>query len=617
MATQTAQNPVREKLLKGLAHQKAGEIEKAQRCYKQVLKKIPNNADALHLLGVTYRQQGYPKRAIEYIQKAINVTSNQSSYYANLARAMMDLGTDGESLLAVCNKALALNPKEREARNIKGIALSMLDKPLEAEKVFQDLIVDYPDYASAHQNYANLLIDAKQNQHAINLLSKAVLLNPDNAENFISRARCRLKLEQFEPSQYELTEALERFPGNSDVLHEAARLLFAMNETKKGVRYAQESLDLDPRNFHKAITLGVSQLMSGDNKTALDNLKLAKVHAPKTNKTAEWNLSLAYLANGDLKNGWNLHKARFEDPGAQVIHREFGVPPWKGEDISDKTVLVWADQGLGDALKAGTMIPELIDRAGKVIIELSDKGAKFFQHSFPEAICREARLGQEADVASYDFDIHANITDLVSVFRPDIDAFERGPTPVYSFEQDRARNYLKRLKGADEKPVIGFSWRSRNLAVSRARFYLPVTGIAPVLESRDAIFVNLQYLPIEKEIGFLKSKFPDKFHHFEDVDLFDDLLGAAALTACCDFVVSANTSVADMAGILRVPCIRFGQQEPALLLGQKNPPWYPAMTYMHPYTDRPCTEFVPEIIAEFDRQMENWTPDKRNERLGL
>jgi hypothetical protein len=38
---------------------------------------------------------------------------------------------------------------------------------------------------------------------------------------------------------------------------------------------------------------------------------------------------------------------------------------------------------------------------------------------------------------------------------------------------------------------------------------------------------------------------------------------------------------------------------------------------MHPNTDRPCAEYVPEIIQEMDRQLENWTPERRNERLGL
>ena len=60
MATQTAPNPLREKLVKGRSYHQSGEIEKAQRCYKLVLKKAPTNPDALNLLGVTYRQLGSP-----------------------------------------------------------------------------------------------------------------------------------------------------------------------------------------------------------------------------------------------------------------------------------------------------------------------------------------------------------------------------------------------------------------------------------------------------------------------------------------------------------------------------------------------------------------------------
>jgi tetratricopeptide (TPR) repeat protein len=617
MQAQTAHNPIREKILKGLSYQQSGEIEKAQRLYKQALKKAPNNPDALHLLGVTYRQLGYPKRAIEYIQKAIGKNPNQAPFYANLARAMMDIGTDPESLLAVCNKSLSINPREREARNMKGIALTRLGEHMDAEKIFQELIVEFPEFMDAYQNFGSLLMAADRAEHAVNFYSKAIMLDASNVNNFIQRARCRLKLKQFEPSQYELTEALERFPENSEIMHEAARLLFSMNESRKSVEFARKSLDGDPQNYHKAITLGVSLLMHGDNAEALQVMKSAQKQAPADNKTLEWNLSLTYLANGDLENGWPLHKARFGDTSSKVIDRKFEVPAWEGEDISDKTVLVWADQGLGDALKAGTMVPELMAKAGKVIVELSEKGAKFFQHSFPETICRAAKMDKDLNATASDFDVHTNISDLVEFFRPNLDAFKRAPCPVYSFEKDRAREYLKRLKGHEDKPVIGFSWRSKNLAVNRARFYLSAPGIAPVLESKDAIFVNLQYAAIDKELEFFKRKFSHKFNHLEDVDLFNDLLGAAALTACCDFVVSANTSVADMAGLMNVPSIRFGQQEPALLLGQNNPPWYPSMTYMHPFVDRPCADFVPEIITEMNKQLENWTPEMRNTRLEI
>lgn len=614
---QSAHNPIRDKLLKGIDHQKAGRFDKAKRLYEQVLKKAPRNADAQHLLGVSYRQMGYPKRAMDYIRKAIDLNPNQSVFYANLARAMMDVGTDPDSLLAVCEKALALNPREREARNMKGIALTNLKRYTEAEYMFQELIGEDPDYKDAYRNFATLLMKANKAEHAVNFFAKAVMLEPDNPENYILRARCRMKLEQFEPSQHELSDGIRRFPDNGDILHEAARLLFRMNETAKAIDYARRAFEADPNDYHKAITLGVNLLMHGDYRDALKTMKQAENLAPPFEKTVEWNLALTYLANGDLKNGWKHHTARFEDPGTKVMRRTFDVPAWAGEDISDKTVLVWADQGLGDAMKAGTMLPHLVERAGKVIVELSRKGATFFQYSFPNVECRYARMDNDLHATATDYDLHANISDLAGVFRQSIDDFRKAPCPVYSFERKRSVGYLKRLQGHEDKPVIGFSWRSQNLAVARARFYLSASDIAPVLNSRDAIFVNLQYRTVDKEIAFLKEKFPDKFHFFDDVDLFDDLLGAAALTACCDFVVSANTSVADMAGLLDVPAIRFGQVEPALLLGQKNPPWYPSMTYMHPYKDRSCAEFVPEIITELDRQLADWTPERRNKRLGL
>ncbi|WP_428526413.1 tetratricopeptide repeat protein [Roseibium sp.] len=617
MATQTAPNTLRDRLLKGISLQQAGEYEKAQRVYKQAVKKAPNNADAVHLLGVTYRQLGYPKRALEYIQKAIVLDPNQSAFYANLARTMMDLGSDTESLLAVCNKALSLNPREREARNIKGIALTKKKEFEEAELLFQGLLVEDPDNEDAYRNFGNLLMDADRAHHAINFFIKAVMLKPNNPENYVLRAKCRMQLKQFEPSQYELTEALERFPDNADVQHEAARLLFCMNESSMAVDYSRRAYKLDPRDYHKGVTLGVNLLMNGERKEALEILNATRKQAPAFAPTVDWNMSLAYLANGDLEKGWRLHRARFDDPASVVMKRKFDVPEWDGENISGKTILLWGDQGLGDALKSGTMIPEVMEKAGKVIIEGSAKGAKFYQYSFPDALARPAKMNVDKEATAHDYDCHINLTDLARFFRPNIQAFKAAKCPVYSFEKDRAISYLKRLQGYENKPVVGFSWRSRNLAANRARFYLSAPEISPVLESHDAIFVNLQYATVDKEIEYLKQRFPEKFNFFEDVDLFDDLLGAAALTNCCDFVVSANTSVADICGIYNVPTIRFGTQEPALLLGQDNPPWYPAMTYMRSYTDRACADFVPEIIKEFKRQIANWSPDQRNARLGL
>ena len=581
MATELAPNPLLEKMKKALALQKAGEVEKAQRIYKLVVKKAPNSPDANHLLGVTYRQLGDPMQAFEFIRKAIALAPDRPPFYANLARAMSDMpGTEPESVLAVAEKALSLDPNLLEALNLKAISLSKMDRKLEAEEIFQFLIVQHPNFSDAYRNYGILLRDNKVFDKAIALFNKAALLDPDNPENYIERARARLACEDLKNSESELAYALERFPDNGSIKHEAARLLFKMGETGEGLKYAIAAAEDAPEDYHRIVTLGVHYLMLDQPETAFEQFKKARELAPQSLVGLDWNLSLAYLALGDLETGWRLHPARFSDAASQVIRRTFDVPAWEGEDISDKTVLVWGDQGLGDALKAGTMLPDLIERAGKVIIELSKKATPWYQKSFPGTLCRPAAFDAEKRALNSDFDVHANISDLARFFRNSLDDFKTARVPAYSFDQDQARGYLKRLQEhGGHKPIIGVSWRSMNLAVSRARLYLSAPQFAPIMDFDDITFVNLQYSAVKREIEFLKVKTNGAFIDLDDVDLFDDLLAAAALTACCDLVVTANTSVAEVAGVLDVPSFRFGQNEPPLLLGQKNPPWHPSQRY--------------------------------------
>lgn len=618
MATQTAPNPLREKLVKGLSYHQSGEIEKAQRCYKLVLKKAPTNPDALNLLGVTYRQLGSPKKAVEYIQKAIAQNPNQASFYANLARAMMDIGTDSESMLAVSEKALSLNPKEREALNIKAIALTGLQRVEEAEAIFKSLLLSNPNHGEVYTNYGLLLRKNNRFEEALTFFKRAEILAPDNVENCIEQARCRLELKQFDASLEAIDKALERFKDNPLLLHEKARVLFSISRAHEGLKYAEEAVRGTPGNYHCKVTLGVHYLMLGRGQDSIDILQKAKEEAPGgVISGLDWNLSLAYLSMGNLETGWDIHAARFEDKKATSQRREFPKPEWEGEDISDKTVLLWGDQGLGDALKCGTMFLDIQARAKKLILEVSAKSVPFFQNSFPEILVRPGTPKDDQAPEDADYDITANMVDLARYFRRDFESFKKAPYPVYKFNQEKAREYLGRLPDADKKPIIGVSWRSRNLEKYRARYYLSAPDFAPILDAEDAIYVNLQYMALQKELDFLVARSEGKFTYFPDVDLFNDLMAAADLTAICDVVVSANTSVADMAGILGVPCVRFGPVEPALLLGQANPPWYPSMKYIYIDETHPTVEMVPQVIQVMREELAAGYPGKRNKRLGL
>lgn len=618
-ARPAAVNPLREKLKQGLAQQKAGNIEKALRIYKAVLKKSPANADALHLAGVCYRQLGYPKRAVEMIERAIKLSPNQAAFHANLGRAKSDLpGISTEEILGDADMALTLDPRQIEARNLKAITLTKLDRKEEAEQLFQDLILDQPNYTEAYRNYGVLLRDDKQFDKALVFFNKAALLEPHDVRHFVDRARCRLELQDYDNAEAELAVALERFPNDGEVQHEISRLMFALSRNLEGIPYGERAVKDDPDNYHRHVTLGVHYLMIGDPEKALKSFGQAKRLTKDQRTNIDWNIALTFLALGDLEKGWDLHPSRFVGVKG-VIKRTFNVPVWRGEDISDKTILVWTDQGLGDTVRYGTLLPELQEQAGQIIYEGPPKSLDIFRRAFPDIECRRPNVDKTPDYNATleDYDFQIPIADLPRFYRRSFDNFKTAKRPVYTFDREKAVGYLERLGVRADGPIVGVAWRSKNLDVSRARYYMSAPQFQPVLKVDGVTYINLQYKCVDREITFLETVTDGNFVNYPDVDLFDDLDSVLALTAICDLVVTSNISVGELTGVLDIPCVRFGPVQTSVLLGQENPPWYPSCKYIRIRPDKESTDVLGDLVGEVEKLAANFDPGPRLQRLGL
>ena len=87
--TQSAKRiSVSEALSQGVNHHMAGRHRKADAIYRQVIKAQPDNADAIHLLGVLARQMGQPAAAVDLIRRAISLDGRNPTYHANLGTAL-------------------------------------------------------------------------------------------------------------------------------------------------------------------------------------------------------------------------------------------------------------------------------------------------------------------------------------------------------------------------------------------------------------------------------------------------------------------------------------------------------------------------------------------------
>ncbi|WP_150526521.1 tetratricopeptide repeat protein [Roseibium sediminis] len=612
-----------DKLKEGLALQSAGDYDKAQRIYKQILKKVPNNQDALHLLGVSYRQQGFPKRAVDYIEKAIRIDPNQGAFYANLARAKSDIpNIPAEEVLELAEKALALDPRIPEANNLKALSLKKLDREDEARELLAKLVKVYPNHSEINRNYGVLLRDQQDYQAALQYFSKALTVQPDDVDTIAEMARCQSELKEYQTAENLLVAALKAFPTSGKLKHELARLYFTLSRNADGLPLAQEAVRDNSEDHQRQVTLAVIYLKLGNTKMALKHLTEAKRLTQGIITNIDWNISLTYLAMGDLEKGWDLHGNRLVGKGVPgVVKRRFpDHPVWQGEDISDKTILVWTDQGLGDTIKGGTMLPELIERAGNVIFEGPPKILDLFRRSFPQITCRSPHVTNDGKLhpTKEDFDYQVCSTDLARYFRRSLGDFKTRNWPVYAFDKDLASRFQQQLGDVSGKKVVGIGWRSKNLDAYRIRYYLSAPQFRPIIdELDDVVIVNLQYMAIQRELDYFKQTLSIPFHAVEGADLFDDMEAAAAVTALCDVVVSVTSSVADLAGALDVPTVRFGPFEPPFLLGQQNPPWYPSIEYMITDEYRPVEMMVPEIRAHLIDLLDRTPIEKRVNRLKL
>ena len=177
--------PVIDTIQSAIKHHQNGELEQAEVLYREVLQIEPNNADALHLLGVIANQRGQNEIAVDLIEKAIKVDQAVPFYHYNAGNAYSALNKFEEAV-ACYQRALSLNPDYYEALNNLGNALKAQGKLEEAMACHQRAISLKPDFYKAHTNLGVVLHDQGKMEEAIACYQHALTLNPDYYEALIN-----------------------------------------------------------------------------------------------------------------------------------------------------------------------------------------------------------------------------------------------------------------------------------------------------------------------------------------------------------------------------------------------------------------------------------------------
>jgi Glycosyltransferase family 9 (heptosyltransferase) len=263
---------------------------------------------------------------------------------------------------------------------------------------------------------------------------------------------------------------------------------------------------------------------------------------------------------------------------------------WLGdEDISGKTVLIYADEGLGDAIQFARYVPMVAARGARVILVLQDALHPLLS-GMPGV--QECRTYSSSSLPSA-FDMYCPMGSLPLAFGTRLETIPPAAymPPVCA---DRLRDWESRLRRHDRLRV-GLVWSGNPKHTDDHNRSVPLQLLARILDV-DATFVSLQKdpRPSDKAILLERTEIVDLTSHLTD------FAETAALVSCLDLVITVDTSVAHLAGALGRPTWIILPYVPDYrwLLDRDDSPWYPTVRLFRQDETRDYSSVIDRVRNE-------------------
>jgi len=128
-----------------------GKYEEALKCFDEILKTSPADADAWCNRGLTLKLWGKYEEAIECYDKALNIAPRNLTAFCNKS-AVLDQQGKHEEAIELCDRALEIHPKSADLWNNKGLALRHQGKNEEAIRCYDKALEIDPLYPLAWKN---------------------------------------------------------------------------------------------------------------------------------------------------------------------------------------------------------------------------------------------------------------------------------------------------------------------------------------------------------------------------------------------------------------------------------------------------------------------------------
>ena len=542
-----------------------GRLAEAAQLYAQVLSRDPENPDAAHLLGVVANQQGDHRRAAELIGAAVRRNPSAANYHCNLGIALLGLG-QLEAAEAAFARELVVNPGHPGVRSNMGVLLFKRGRMREAVQVFREELARHPEDVTALNNLAHALLESDALAEAEPLARKSLALAPENAETL------------------NIAGLVSRYRGDPE----------------EAVRLFSRALQAGPRSAEIILNLGAAYRDLGEADRALAAFDEAIALKPDY-PGPRFSRALVHLGRGDFARGWGEYEHGLLCNERRGCLTDF--PPWRGESLANRNILLCAEQGLGDEIMFASILPEIIGEARHCVVECSPKLAGMYRRAFGGATIiatQQDRAGMLRAIGSVPIDVQSPIGSLALYRRKRREDFP--PHRGYLLaDPARTLDWRKRLDALGPELKVGISWRGGVARTGAARRSIPLEHLLPILRVGGCRFVSLQHTESGGEIDALEARHGLGLARFQAA--IDDYDPAAALVCALDLVITVQTATFHLAGALGRPawCLVPQPAEWRYQSHGTTMPWYPSARLFRQRERGNWGPVIASVAAELER----------------
>ena len=342
-------------------------------------------------------------------------------------------------------------------------------------------------------------------------------------------------------------------------------MLIELNRLDDALAAYDRALAIDPGNAFALVNRGNALRYLGRADEALESFDAAIRHAPDFAE-AHWNKAVLQLSHGDFAHGLPEYEWRWRR-GIEAP-RDFAQPQWQGEDLAGKTILLHAEQGLGDSIQMLRYLPmvaaKLADTGGKIVLELSERLQPLVTDPAITLISRGTPLPA--------FDVHCPLMSLPLACGTRLETIPAA-VPYIGVPAERLEMWQDKL-AAIPAPRVGLVWSGKPDHVNDHNRSMPLSRLAPVLSVPGVQFVSLQRETRDSDL-IEAARWPN-LTRFDEAH--SDFADAAAAICLLDLVITVDTAVAHLAGALGKPVwiLISHIQDWRWLIGRSDSPWYPS-----------------------------------------